>query len=153
MKVQLALYKGPPTNNWLNIIIHYAVRLRTWSKWSHAELVIDGVCWSSSGRDGGVRSKVIDLNSGHWDVFDLNLPDYQVKRALAWFKNHEGDKYDWSNIIRFVFPLVKQNRKRWICFESIGEALGMAGAFRLDANDLHEWALKNRDKLGITDDN
>jgi hypothetical protein len=141
--VQLALYKGPPRYDWRNILFHYAVRLRTLSEWSHAELVINDVCWSSSGRDGGVRSKVINLNSGRWDVLDLNLTDGQAAKALAWFKAHEGEGYDWLGVLCFILPFVKQERKRWTCFEAIGEALEMENSHCLDANDLFDWALEH----------
>jgi hypothetical protein len=141
--VQLALYKGPPRYGWWDILFHYAVRLRTWSKWSHAELVINDVCWSSSGRDGGVRGKIINLNSGRWDVFDLNLTDEQAAKALTWFKSHEGEGYDWLGVLCFVLPFVKQERKRWTCFEAIGASLGIENPHRLDANDLFEWALEH----------
>ena len=84
MTTKIAFYKGPPTPLWRKVG-HYAIRLWTWSRWSHAELVIDGVCWSASARDGGVRQKQIDLTSGRWDVFELDLSEEEVARALAWF--------------------------------------------------------------------
>jgi len=144
MKAQLAFYKGPPTDDLAHILGHYGIRVWTWSRWSHAELVIDGLCWSSSARDGGVRSKVIDLASGRWDVVEIDIPDWQLQRALEWFLLHDGDGYDYLNIGRFVLPPLGQDRSRWICFESIGAALGFAGAHRLTANDLHAWALEHQ---------
>lgn len=141
MKVSLALYKGPPHDDWVHTLSHYGIRVWTWSKWSHGELVIDGVCWSASARDGGVRPKQIDLTSGRWDVFELDLSEDEVTRALAWFLLHEGDGYDYRNIGRFVAPFLGQDEDRWVCFEALGAALGMAGAHKLTANDLHAWAL------------
>lgn len=142
MKLALALYKGPPRNDWWHSVSHYAIRLWTWSKWSHAELVIDGVCYSSSARDGGVRSKRIDLASGRWDVVDLHIAEDQAERALSWFMVNLGDQYDWAGIWRFVVPFLPQNKRRWFCFEAIGSALGFAGTHKLTANDLHGWALQ-----------
>lgn len=144
MRCALALYKGPPSgSDWRHVLTHYGIRLWTCSRYSHAELLIDQWCYSSSVRDGGVRSKQIDLTSGRWDVVDLELPNAQVFDALLWFSEHDGQGYDWPNIFRFVLPFVRQDKKRWVCFESIGAALGMAGAHRLTANDLHAWALQN----------
>ena len=140
MKTALAFYKGPPRNDWLHTISHYAIRLWTWSKYSHAELVIDGICYSSSTRDGGVRSKRIDLSSGRWDVVEMPLDRFREDDALSWFLINNGDKYDWAGVWRFVFPFLPQSEKRWFCFEAIGSALGMAGAHKLTANDLHRWA-------------
>ena len=47
------------------------------ARFSHVELVIgepEGeppLCFSSSPRDGGVRTKHIDLSSGHWEIVDV----------------------------------------------------------------------------------
>lgn len=145
MTATLALYKGPPSGL-LNKIGHYAIRLWTWSKWGHAELVIDGVCWSASARDGGVRQKSINLDSGRWDLVTLPLTDDEVIRALAWFLKRDGDGYDYLNIGRFVLPLLGHDRDRWVCFEAIGAALGLAAPHKLTANDLFHWAVMRLDQ-------
>lgn len=149
---QIAFYKGQPRNDWLHTVSHYAIRLWTWSKWSHAELVIDGLCYSSSSRDGGVRAKHIDLNSGRWDVVEFNLTDEQTAQALAWFLSNDGDKYDWAGIVRFVIPFLPQGGRRWFCFEAIGESLGFAGAHKLTANDLYKWAKRQSPEIIDTDE-
>ena len=69
-KVYLALYKGKPES-----LFHYfthivtcvvlTIRDRSYTKYSHTELVINNTGYSSSVRDHGVRSKVIDFDSGH----------------------------------------------------------------------------------------
>ena len=141
MSLSLALYKGPPSDL-LHIIGHNATKLWTWSKYSHAELVIDGVCWSSSSRDGGVRSKVIDLDSGKWDVVKLTDNLLTKYNALLWFKQHEGDEYDYRNILRFVIPVVGHDKNKWVCYEACGTALGIDNAHKLDADKLLEEALK-----------
>lgn len=139
--LQLALYKGPPSEL-LHVIGHNATKLWTWSKYSHAELVIDGICWSSSSRDGGVRRKVINLNTGKWDVFDIPCTKKQETSALAWFKYHEGDEYDYRNILRFVIPFAGEDKNKWVCYEACGAALGIKDAHKLDADKLLEKALK-----------
>ena len=63
----------------------------------------------------------------------------QAQAALQWFLAHEGQGYDYLNIGRFVLPFVGQDRDRWVCFESLGAAFGMAGAHKLTANDLRAW--------------
>ena len=141
MTAALAFYKGPPSDL-VHTISHYGIRLWTWSRWSHAELVIDGWCYSSSSRDGGVRRKQIDLDSGRWDVVPIDLTQYRIEQALQWFAEHDGAEYDYRGILRFVLPPVGHSRKRWICFEAIGASLGMAGAHRLTANDLYKWAVQ-----------
>lgn len=135
----LALYKGPPAPLWRKVG-HYAIRLWTWSRWSHAELVIDGWCYSASVMDGGVRRKQIDLDSGHWDIVPIELTQGECAKALAWFLVNEDAGYDFRNIARWVIPLVPQHPMQYVCYEAIGSALGFAGAHRLDADDLYQWA-------------
>ena len=142
----LALYKGPPRPLWRKVG-HYAIRLWTWSRWSHAELVIDGWCYSASVMDGGVRRKQIDLGDGHWDIIPLELTQDECVKALAWFLSHEDDGYDFRNIARWIMPFVPQHPMQYVCYESIGEALGFAGAYRLDADDLYQWAKGREPKI------
>lgn len=139
--MQLALYKGPPSSL-IHNISHYITRLWTWSKYSHAELVIDGVCYSSSARDGGVRGKKINLSSGHWDVFNIYVDKNTKIRALAWFIENDGAPYDYRNIIRYVFPFIGHNKNHWICYEAIGASLGIKNSYRIAAEKLLSEALK-----------
>ena len=141
MCFQLALYKGPPSSL-IHKISHYITRLWTWSKYSHAELVIDGKCYSSSARDGGVRGKEINLSSGHWDVFDITSNEDIKQKALLWFSSHDGQAYDYRNVVRYVFPFIGHNRNQWVCYEAIGAALGIDKPHKLDADKLLAEALK-----------
>jgi hypothetical protein len=124
-RMQLAMYRGPG-KAWAHKLLHWAICLFTWSRYSHIELVIDGICYSASNRDGGVRGKRIDLTSGNWDVFDL--PDtFQVRRkhALAWFKKHDGENYDWLGIARLFFLLrwLPVRKKHHFCSKAVAAAL------------------------------
>ena len=143
--VKLAFYKGPPKWDDLeHVFSHYAIRLRTWSKYSHAELVIDGICYSSSVRDGGVRKKAINLDSGHWDVVEIDPNRVNMQYAMQFFNQHEGAEYDWMNIVRFIIPFVKQEENKFVCFEFVSRMLNHSGSYRIDADDLYDWALWNR---------
>lgn len=145
--IQIAFYKGPPeSSDLVHVITHNAIKIRTWSKYSHAELVIDGTCYSSSVRDKGVRSKQINLNSGRWDVVRIDNNRVDILYALAFFALHDGSSYDWNNIVRFVLPFVKQEENKFICFEFIGRMLNHSGCHRLDADDLYAWAKANEYK-------
>ena len=140
--MQIALYKGPTGSSIRHFISHWAIRIWTWSKYSHAELVIDGICYSSSVRDGGVRAKRINLDSGKWDVFDVPATQEDMEYALAWFAENRGSAYDWLGIKRFVVPFVRHDPDKWFCFEAVGDMLGLAGTHKLTANDLMWWAVK-----------
>jgi len=134
MTVQLALYKGP-AQDLAHKIAHWAVCVFTGSPYSHCELVINGVCWSASARDGGVRGKVIDLHSGRWDVIDL--PDsFSEAAALAWFREHDGARYDWAGVMRFAVPFLPLSVGRWFCSEACAAALGIGQAHKLTPRSL-----------------
>lgn len=120
--LQLALYKGP-ASTLRNKLGHWLVCTLTLSPYSHVELVIDGVCWSASYRDGGVRPAIIDLTSGHWDVFPI-FGDRD--KALEWFGAHAGAAYDWPGMLR-VCPALRwlpRRGKKFFCSEAVGAALG-----------------------------
>lgn len=145
MTVQIALYKGPPTTSDIpHFVSHYAIKVRTISPYSHGELVIDGVGYSASARDKGVRRKEINFNSGKWDMFDINPSRVNIPHAMEIFKKYEGSEYDWRNIVRYVIPFAGQEEDKFVCFEFIGVMLNFAGSYKLTGNDLKEWALQNR---------
>lgn len=132
--MQIAFYKGPATGI-TNKLGRLLVCIGTLSRYSHCELVIQGVCYSASARDGGVRSKVIDLASGHWDVVDV--PGDEAA-ALAWFCAHMGEAYDWMGVLRFALPFLRQRPGKWFCSEAVAEALGVADSAGVSPGDLWE---------------
>ena len=68
--MKAAFYKE--TRPGLPGIYNRLVRWWTKSPYSHVELVVStGRAWSSSFEDGGVRSKLIDLDPAKWDLVDL----------------------------------------------------------------------------------
>lgn len=137
--MQIAFYKAPGT--WID----GAIRLVTRSKYSHCEVVIDGVCWSASIQDGGIRQKRMLLNPERWDV--VTIPD--SPRARQWFLEHEGQGYDFWGVFRFLIPFVPQREDRWFCSEASLEALRdilrelFGGEFEaaLDSSKTHPGAL------------
>ena len=101
------------------------------SVFSHVELEINGVCYSASNRDGGVRSKVIDTsNKQKWVSFELkNNIDKNI--CLNYFKSVEGQKYDWLNI--FFSQITKlniQSSNKQICSEFVGNCLQLDNAYK-----------------------
>lgn len=145
MKIQIALYKGPPkSSDILHVITHNAIKLRTWSKYSHAELVIDGWAYSSSVRDRGVRRKQIEFDPLKWDIIEIDPSVVNLDYAMHFFLLFEGSEYDWWNILRYILPFVKHKDNKFVCFEFIGAMLNFAGYQRLDADDLHGWAITNK---------
>lgn len=127
-RVQLALYRGPgstPAHRVAHVVTCAVLTLRRmrWCPYSHAEVVVDGVCHSSSVRDGGVRSKVVDLDSGRWVVLDLPMVDADA--ALARFKLREGLGYDWPGALRWALPFLRQRPRADYCFEVVAHMMGL----------------------------
>lgn len=121
--MQLAAYKGP-ADGLKQTMEHWAIRVRTLSAYSHCELVIDGMCYSSSPRDGGVRSKIIDLGK-HWDVFPIDASRMDEERAMDYFYARQGWKYSRRGVLRFVIPTIKQRPREEFCSQFCAGALGL----------------------------
>lgn len=134
----LALYKGP-AKGLSATLFHWGVRVWTNSKYSHCEIVIDEVCYSSSSRDGGVRTKRINLNDGKWDL--IELPNLDVEYVKKFYELTKDNKYDYLALINFVVRLFPQSDVRWICSEWCGRAQRLAGAHKLHIQDLADQAL------------
>ena len=133
-KMQLAFYKGKGT------LFDFLIRKVTFSKYSHVELVIDGVCYSSV-YNKGVRGTRLILDKDNWDVFDI-ISNKQIKaKALAWFIEHDGDAYDYRNILRDLIPFLGHNKNHWVCYEAVGAALGINRPQLLTAEELLKEAL------------
>lgn len=128
------MYRGPATGL-KNKLGHWLVCILTLSRYSHCELVIDGTCYSSSFRDGGVRSKLIDFTNGKWDVFPIAGDE---EAAWRWFQEHKGQRYDWQGIVRFVLPFVRQRPDEFFCSEAVAAALGLPRASRITPQDLKD---------------
>lgn len=128
----LALYKGP-TDDIIHSISHWvtcivlSIREIKWCNYSHTEIFINGVAYSSSVRDGGVRSKSIDMFSGKWDY--IYIGNYLEKagedKALEIFNKKKGKPYDWFGALGFGLPFLKQNKEKDYCFEINAEMLGL----------------------------
>lgn len=118
---QLALYKGK------GLIGNAVIRWWTNSIYSHCELVVGGVCYSSSLMDGGVRGKVIDLKPEHWDVIDL--PEHFDALILAHFESTKGLPYGWLDLIRAqMFNTAANQGGADFCSEWCGAAMGLPNA-------------------------
>lgn len=122
MNAQIALYKGPASSLFYRSV-DWSIRKWTSSKYSHVELVIDNISYSSSVRDKGVRAKAIAFNRDKWDIYPVYI---DVDRALAWFKEHDKEPYDWLGVYRKVIPIIPHRSKKWFCFEAVAASLDLA---------------------------
>lgn len=96
--------------------------------WCASASGLDKMPWWSkyrAGRTGGVRFKRVALNSIKWEL----RPYYRNPIAAAqWFKDHEGQAYNWGQILVFlewIFMLLfKNSGKRWTCTCTVAAAGG-----------------------------
>ena len=118
-KVYLAMYKAK--GDWVDKV----VRLFTGKPYSHCEIAVEIVeglpyCYSSSTRDGGVRRKMMILESEHWDL--IPLPQVSGQKIEAFYQQTRGKKYDFLGAIACVLPL-PERKSRYFCSEWCYEAL------------------------------
>lgn len=111
--MKVAFYKAK-SGDWLDRLISIA----TLGPYSHCELVFsDGMCFSSSPRDGGTRLKLINFKPDHWDFVEFDI-DYKTERGVYRFcKACVGIDYDWWGVL---CPFgVLQDEDKWYCSEII----------------------------------
>lgn len=149
-KVYLGLYKGP-TDDFLHTISHWVtcavltIRDMKLTKYSHTEIFVDSTAYSSSVRDGGVRSKSINMYSGKWDYIDItdDLGKDGLTLAMSIFKQKEGREYDWFGALGFGIPFLKQDKNKEYCFEINAEMLGLQKPHKYTPNKLIQLFGKN----------
>lgn len=116
--IYLALYKGK------GLIGNALIRWWTRSPYSHCELVVDGVAYSSSLMDGGVRSKTIDFKPEHWDM--VELPESMRQKVLDYYESTKGQRYSWLDLIRSqIFNGNSDEDGASFCSEWCAAALGL----------------------------
>lgn len=128
--IQLALYKGQ--GDWFNALIRWWSR----SRYSHCELVINGTCYSSSIRDGGVRGKVMALPADKWDVIDLPWADECA--AQRWFNQHAHDRYGFADLLLCQLLGMRRDSRGVFCSEACAAALGLPDPTRFSPGALGE---------------
>ena len=133
LKLRIAFYLAE-YGNWLDQSIGYF----TESLYSHCELVYPStledlknsksLCYSSSPRDGGVRSKLIPLNNKHWHVYDIEINKEEkltelTKQIQNYFLKHLNEPYDYLGAFGSAVkvPLYSLNKK--FCSLACAQAL------------------------------
>lgn len=131
-RVYLALYKADGN------IYDKLVRWRTGGWYSHCELVIDGVFYTASNRDGGVRAKVI-VPDENWDL--IPIPGADAKQVRSLFYRTAGDKYDWLGIVGHALGLrfIRSWWGWWICSRWCAKALGLPRSWAFNPQDLADY--------------
>jgi len=130
---KLAFYKGPGD------ITDKAIRWYTDSQYSHVELVIDNMWYSTSPRDLKVRAKRIAPKDVHWDYVEVEVDELSF---ASFFASTKGAKYDFLGIVLSqFFPLDIHSRKRWFCSEFCAEALKLEDSNKYSPEDLYKYVV------------
>lgn len=128
--VTLALHRGAG-------IAASLIRWRTHSRYSHVELVIDGLCYSSAAGDGGVRAKRFDIGLSFREWSLIELPWADPHRVFNLYSRTAGSGYDWQGVIvGRLLDSHSNKRRRYFCSEWVAEALGFDEPWRFTPGDL-----------------
>ncbi|WP_319533439.1 hypothetical protein [uncultured Cohaesibacter sp.] len=133
--ITLAFYRGRGR------LFDRFVRLWTRSAYSHVELVERVVgygetatAWSSSPRDGGVRSKAITFTADKWELVPV---DWAPTDAPGRISLDAGAKYDWLGILLSqILPIQWHSDDRWFCSEIIADVLDFPDPHTISPGEL-----------------
>lgn len=140
--ISLAFYKGLATDPW-HRLQDAGIRFATRGRYSHVEFIAGAAefdlpleCLSSSGRDGGVRRKVLVLKPTNWDLVQLAI---EADGPADFIRSHIGARYDYTGLLfSHVLALGRHNKDRWFCSELVAAALGLAQPHRLSPQMLFD---------------
>lgn len=100
--------------------------------YSHCEVIFsDGIWFSSSPRDGGVRYKYIVEAPDTWDILTLDVPLQAELMVRDWCTKQVGKKYDWVGVLlgQLLHMGYIQDPHRWYCSEIVSTILLKVGKF------------------------
>lgn len=113
--MKIAFYKGLAYGR----LIDRLVCICTLSKFSHCEIVFsDGLCVSSSFRDGGVRFKPIDLNH-KWEVFEVECSVVEEESIRSFFNLHEDSRYNLIGALASWIGFTVRSNDQFFCSEIV----------------------------------
>lgn len=118
MSVTLASYKAKG-GLWA-----WLVRWWTRSSYSHCELIVDGIWYTSSAPDGGVRMRAFEPTEGHWDFDELPWASEELVRKT--YRATVGRHYGWIDLIRSQVFNRPGDGGGDFCSEWCAKALGLS---------------------------
>lgn len=131
MKATVAFYKGKGD------FTDKLIRWYTSSKYSHVELIVDDIWYSTSPRTLEIAGRYVTPKEENWEYIEVDI-DYA--EFIALYTRAKGSKYDWLGIFLSQFlPLGIHSRKRWFCSEFVMEALGVEGSNIYSPQDCYNY--------------
>ena len=99
------------------------IRWWTNSRYSHCELIIDGMANSADAWTNCVRAITVSgFNPDSWERVAVT-GDKDI--ALEFVRMQLGKKYDWFGILGFIVPWKSGDKNKWYCSEFCAAALGI----------------------------
>ena len=122
--------------------------IRAWAgNPSHCELVINGVCYSSSIRDKGVRAKQtgngpnhINLYNGNWRLLDIGAWADETA-AFNWFVDNIGLRYGFGDLIVNQVFKTRIDGRGVVCSEAVAKALGHYSPAGISPRQLEQFVM------------
>lgn len=116
--MKVAFYKA--SGDWTDKLI----RFWTGGNYSHVEIVIGELWYTSSWYDGGVVRRKIDYKVENWDF--LEVPDDLADNVIELFCTTKSQKYDLLGILfNEIFPFKVEDKNKWYCSEWVAKGLGI----------------------------
>jgi hypothetical protein len=131
--VYIASYKGP-AEKFRHQLVHRLITTVTRSPYSHTELVLDGIGYSASERDGGVRKKEIDFYGPEWTYHPCSW--VPPEKLLYHYNLTQNDKYDFLGLRVFLGIPAFEDPDKWWCSEWCSIPLGISPS-RISPGALH----------------
>jgi len=85
---------------------------------SHVEILCDdGYMFSASQYDNKVRRAKHSYTGRAWIRMSIDISDTNKEKILRYMSSRLGSKYDYFGVVGFVFPSIKQDKKKDFCSE------------------------------------
>ena len=104
----------------------FAIRLATWSRWSHVAAVFGSTAFEATARHGVRRASVHDVLVGATDHAWANV-SCRTEPALRFLELQLGKPYDWTAILGLLTRRDWQEDDSWFCSELVATAALVAG--------------------------
>lgn len=122
-------------------LIETLIRLRTFSKFSHVELVYelnDTYFKSYSSYPGvGVRKELF-TNLDEWEFVNIdNIKHNNKEKVDEFFAKTNGKGYDYQGVLGFIFR-INENPNKYFCSEWCAEALGFKNPSKFSPQSLYD---------------
>lgn len=140
--MKLALYKGKGR------IGNALIRWWTRSIYSHCELVIGDLAYSSSMMDGGVRGKIIEFDPEHWDFIELPWAD--TIGVMLLYSQTRDQPYGWLDLLWRQVLNRPGDSRGWFCSEWCAAALGIPNPQIYSPASLGEYCKHRTETCRIT---